>query len=182
MLRQEEDKFLSLCDFLPPAGSGFRSPFGMFAISVSQVSAHPEGCTCPSCSPADYESLMDRSVRVCLAEAASSWLDGWLRERLLRSDLKVCKPAAGYASCPDHTLKRDILSMLPHGEELGISFTESYAMVPDASICGFIFIHKDASYPEIRHISDSQYGRYLKERGFSALEGRRFLGNLLQNR
>ncbi len=160
----------------------FRSPFGMFAISVSQVSAHPEGCTCPSCSPADYESLMDRSVRVCLAEAASSWLDGWLRERLLRSDLKVCKPAAGYASCPDHTLKRDILSMLPHGEELGISFTESYAMVPDASICGFIFIHKDASYPEIRHISDSQYGRYLKERGFSALEGRRFLGNLLQNR
>lgn len=182
MLRQEEDKFMSLCDFVPQEDMGFSSPFGMFAISVKQSSPHPEGCTCPSCRPADYESMMDRSVRVCLAEAASSWLDKWISDRLDRSDLKICKPAAGYASCPDHTLKRDILSLLPQGEKLGISFTESYAMIPDASICGFIFIHRNASYPEIRHISNSQYDSYSKERGFSSQDAVRFLGNLVQNR
>ena len=171
MLRQEEAPGRSLADFVPADGTG---PFGLFAISVHQH-AHPEGCTCESCRN-DYDSMMERAVRVTLAEAASTWLDKRL-EKQLPEGFKVAKPAAGYASCPDHSLKRDILGLLPEG--LGITLTESCAMIPDAAICGFIVLHPDAGYPEIRHIGLKQYELYASARGFSPDEARAFLSHLL---
>jgi 5-methyltetrahydrofolate--homocysteine methyltransferase len=171
MLRQEEAPGRSLADFVPAEGTG---PFGLFAISV-HAHSHPEGCTCEACRN-DYDSMMERAVRVTLAEAASTWLDKKL-EAALPEGVRVAKPAAGYASCPDHSLKRDILGMLPAGLE--ITLTESCAMIPDAAICGFIVLHPEAGYPEIRHIGREQYELYKSARGFSPDEARAFLSHLL---
>ena len=171
MLRQEEAPGRSLADFVPADGTG---PFGLFAISV-HAHAHPEGCTCDACRN-DYDSMMERAVRVTLAEAASTWLDKHL-EKVLPEGVRIAKPAAGYASCPDHSLKRDILGMLPEG--LDITLTESCAMIPDAAICGFVVLHPEAGYPEIRHIGREQYELYKSARGFSPDEARAFLSHLL---
>ena len=171
MLRQEEPPGHSLADFVPAEGKG---PFGLFAISV-HAHAHPEGCTCEACCN-DYDSMMERSVRVTLAEAASTWLDRRLQAQLPEG-VRVAKPAAGYASCPDHSLKRDILGLLPEG--LDITLTESCAMIPDAAICGFIVLHPEAGYPEIRHIGPKQYELYTSARGFSPDEAKAFLSHLL---
>ena len=239
MMRQEGGKKLSLADFLTPADTGKKSPFGMFAISVHKKSkAHVQGCSCPACSNA-YEDMIGKAVRMTLAEAASKWLDAFLQESLQpdgrqtvsgheshvistnkasghhTGTVKVIKPAAGYASCPDHTLKEDILRLLcghvhwhhehthngscecghchsgtkasPEGHEhdchsrrLGIELTESYAMTPEASICGLVFMHPDASYPEIRRISQDQYDSYATRRGMDAETAHRFLGHLLK--
>lgn len=207
MMRQEEPQeisggrkaCLSLADFVPEHRTG---PMGIFAVSV--LTSHGPSCTCgcrtlgyrhPSmpdgnitASPAgdkDYNGMMDRAVRVTLAEAASLWLDFHLKS-CIRQDggnagrqVKIVKPAAGYASCPDHTLKKEILSLLPEGEKLGIRLTESYAMIPDASICGFMFFHPDATYPEIRHISRKQYDEYAKLRGMTEAQARQFFGHML---
>ena len=114
-------------------------------------------------------------------------------------DIKIIRPAAGYASCPDHTLKKDILELLGehvhvcnddcchghgHGNEhgsdgLGISMTDSYAMMPEASICGMVFMHPEARYPDIRRIGKEQYERYAESRGMDEETARRFLGHLL---
>jgi 5-methyltetrahydrofolate--homocysteine methyltransferase len=239
MMRQEGGKNLSLADFVIPAQSGRKSPFGMFAVCVHKKSkAHVHGCSCPACSNA-YEDMIGKAVRMTLAEAGSKWLDASLLQSLPldgrqtvpghESDIistnkasghhtgtvKVIKPAAGYASCPDHTLKEDILRLLcghvhwhhehthndscecghchsgtkdsPEGHEhdchsrqLGIELTESYAMTPEASICGLVFMHPDASYPEIRRISQDQYDSYATRRGMDSDTARRFLGHLLK--
>ena len=131
-----------------------------------------------------YDEMLNRSVRVTLAEAASAWLDEHLKSEMHPSsdrsgDIKIVKPAAGYASCPDHTLKRDILDILPDGDKLGIRLTESYAMIPDASICGFIFFHPEATYPEIRHITESEFEDYRQRRNMTEDEAKQFLGHLL---
>ena len=190
MLRQEEAPGRSLADFVPADGAG---PFGVFAISVHAVppalrqaqgpvgqqaqgpQLHPAGCTCEACRN-DYDSMMERAVRVTLAEAASTWLDNRLAKDL-PAGAKVAKPAAGYASCPDHSLKRDILGLLPEG--LDITLTESCAMIPDAAICGFVVLHPEAGYPEIRHIGEKQYELYKSARSFSPDEARAFLSHLL---
>ena len=210
MMRQENGKGLSLADFVVPGESGQKSPFGMFAISVIKKSkAHVQGCSCPACSN-HYEDMIGRTVRMTLAEAASKWLDAQL---LKDPAQKIIKPAAGYASCPDHTLKGDILNMLGvlkhdehhhepghecnhshdhshghgcscgcggHHEGMGIELTESYAMTPESSICGMIFMHPEACYPEIRRISQNQYDDYTTRRGMDAEKARRFLGHLLK--
>ena len=205
MMRQEGGKGLSLSDFVVPAESGKTSPFGMFAISVHKKSkAHVQGCSCPACSNA-YEDMIGRTVRMTIAEAASNWLN-----TQIKAD-KIIKPAAGYASCPDHTLKGDILELLgvkcgckehshehhhehthhhDHGHEcgccghstegMGIGLTESYAMTPESSICGFIFTHPEACYPDIRKISMEKYEDYASRRGMDEETARRFLGHLLK--
>lgn len=177
MLRQEGER--SLADFVPPKEYGFESPMGMFAISV-RTESHPSGCDCPACGT-EYGPMLTRAVRLTLAEAASEWLSGHIHKELPSefSGAKVIKPAAGYSSCPDHTLKRDILRLLPESERLGITLLDSCAMIPDASICGLIFIHPEATYPEIRRVSQKAIDEYARRRGMSDSEKARFLGHLL---
>lgn len=177
MLRQEGER--SLADFVPPKEYGFESPMGMFAISV-RTESHPSGCDCPACGT-EYGPMLTRAVRLTLAEAASEWLSRHIHKELPSefSGAKVIKPAAGYSSCPDHTLKRDILRLLPESERLGITLLDSCAMIPDASICGLIFIHPEATYPEIRRVSQNAIDEYARRRGMSASEKARFLGHLL---
>ena len=211
MMRQETFKMQSLSDFVISKESGRTSPFGTFAICVSKRStAHEEGCSCPACN-SRYEDMIGRTVRQTIAEAASKWLSCKIEEQVRRENenIKVIKPAAGYSSCPDHTLKKDILGLLgectemhghdctcgchgsghnhSHAEDyrftsptLGIKMTESYAMTPDASICGLIFMHPEAGYPEIRTICQKQYEDYTNRRGMSEDTARRFIGHLLK--
>ena len=234
MMRQEKGDRRSLCDYIIAKESGRTSPFGCFAISVHAADAHEEGCCCPACSN-KYEDLIGKAVRMTLAEAASTWLDKKILQQMQQdvtatdgcsrnSDetvaskvpLKVIKPAAGYSSCPDHTLKRDILELLGettvshhshgphctcgchhdehthghshteghgHSQETGalkIRLTETCAMTPEASICGTIFIHPEARYPEIRSISQEQHDSYIARRGMNEDTARRFLGHLLK--
>ena len=206
MMRQETFKMLSLSDFVINKESGKTSPFGAFAICVSKRStAHEEGCSCPACN-SRYEDIIGRTVRQTIAEAASKWLSVQIEEA---TRVKVVKPAAGYSSCPDHTLKKDILELLGecteihghncscgcqgHGHKhnhaddhkftsraLGIKMTESYAMTPDASICGLIFMHPEAGYPEIRTVSEDQYESYRTRRGMDKETARRFIGHLVK--
>ena len=197
MLRQEGFKKLSLSDFVIPEKSGRKSPFGVFAISVNKRSkAHVEGCSCPACN-SRYEDMIGRTVRQTIAEAASKWLSDRIAKELNAEGIKIVKPAAGYSSCPDHTLKIDILKLLGetpdyhehghherscnhHRKGLGITLTESCAMTPEASICGMIFMHPEACYPEIRYISQEQYEKYRNRRRMDAETARRFLGHLLK--
>ena len=243
MMRQETFKMQSLCDFVISKESGRTSPFGVFGICVKKRStAHEEGCSCPACN-SRYEDMIGKTVRQTIAEAASKWLNAKLENELRQQTacsqekttmikpVKVVKPAAGYSSCPDHTLKRDILGLLgectdlydPYkpvhshehgshghnctcgcnnhshhanevhnqhhhghhegcsgGQSLGIKLTDSYAMTPDASICGLIFMHPEAGYPEIRNISQSQYDDYKARRGMDDQTARRFLSHLLK--
>ena len=206
MLRQEKGEKRSLCDFVISKESGKTSAFGCFAICVKAADAHEEGCCCPACSN-KYEDLIGKAVRMTLAEAASKWLDSRLKAEV-DEKYTIIKPAAGYSSCPDHTLKRDILELLGinkeescgHGEGctcgqhhhhhhhhhsasedgMSIKLTESYAMIPEASICGTILIHPEAKYHEIRAISQSQHDDYVSRRGMNEETARRFLGHLLK--
>jgi 5-methyltetrahydrofolate--homocysteine methyltransferase len=191
MMRQETGQMRSLADFVAPASSGKTSPFGVFTICVkSKNKAHEEGCCCPACSN-KYEDMIAKTVRMTLAEAASKWLDGEILrsaqddkrnqdDKSNQDDIKLIKPAAGYASCPDHTLKGDIMGLLSGEYSLDIKLTESYAMIPEASICGFMFMHPEAKYCEIRKIGSEQYEDYSRRRGMDESTASRFIGHLLK--
>ena len=167
---------LALCDFAAPKDYGFTSPVGFFAISVDKTHGGQTQAAAPT---ADYDGLMEHAVMNTLAEAASAWIDEKARKDLrLSGEWRLTKPAAGYASCPDHTLKRDILALLPGSEKLGITLTESCAMKPEAAICGLMFIHQHAAYPDIRRVSPQTIDDYAARRGMSGDEARHFLGHL----
>ena len=97
-----------------------------------------------------------------LAEATAEWLHMKVRtkywgyskkEELNLNDMLYEKyigirPAPGYPACPDHKEKDKIWKLLQVEKKIGISLTESRAMFPAASVCGWYF-----SPPEARFFS-----------------------------
>ena len=151
-----------LADFLP-ADSTSRA--GVFAAAVKGSGG----------------DLVGHAVRVTLAEAVSARLASLLRSRhpeLDKTGQKLILPGIGYACCPDHSLKRDVLALLPAG--LGITLTESCAMVPEASVCGLVIAHRDASYRDIRTVDSAAIDAYAARRGMSQDEKNLFLGHFLE--
>ena len=155
----------SLADFVPENEEG---PLGIFALSVHV----PRRCSCPACD----NVLLHHAATVTLADAASAWLQETLSRR---SRTKVLLPAVGYAACPDHSLIGKLLPRIPAHEKLEIALTESFAMIPDASICGFVILHPQAAFPDIRELGPRQYETYCAARGLSASAAKQFLGHLL---
>ena len=94
---------------------------GLFAISVE--------------NPFEGIDIVAYAAAATLAEAASEHLRKHFQS-LAGDSCRIFLPAVGYPVCPDHSLKGKILARLP--KELGITLTESFAMQPDASICGYV--------------------------------------------
>ena len=164
VLRNGNKASLSLSDFVAGKDTGAKSVCGIFAVSADSDGEH---------------DLIGQAVLDTLAEAASAMLDTMIQNAVGKGGMTIVKPAAGYPCFPDHSVKADILAHLKDRERLGISLSESYGMTPDASICGMIFIHPDACYPDIRHIGKEQFSDYCRRRGIDGAEGRKLLGHYL---
>lgn len=125
--------YISVADFIAPKGSPITSTAGLFAIKVED---HHKCCDCKS-----YEHLLRESLCARLAEAAAEWMEGQISE-----GCRIIRPAFGYNSIPDHSLKEKALGIIDPERELGITLTSSYAMVPTTSVCGMIISHPQAKY------------------------------------
>ncbi|HPH79643.1 MAG TPA: methionine synthase [Bacteroidales bacterium] len=92
-----------------------------------------------------YNALILRTLLDLLAEAASEALH---RELMVFScgAPRGIRPAFGYPSCPDHTLKQSVVTMLQPADELGIALTSSCMLQPAASVCGMYISHPQAHY------------------------------------
>ena len=157
MLRQGSAPRLCLSDFFPEKGAP--SWIGVFCISVSGDDTH---------------GLLEHAARVTLAETASLRLQEGVKASL-EPGLKFIAPGIGYACCPDHSLKRDLLALLP---PMGVTLTDSCSMVPEASVCGFLIAHKDAAYHSVRDVTARDLEAYIQKRGFSAEQTNLFLSHL----
>ena len=65
---------------------------------------------------------------------------------LLSENYRGIRPAPGYPACPDHKEKDKIWHLLEVQEKIGISLTETRAMYPASSICGWYFSHPKSQY------------------------------------
>ena len=55
------------------------------------------------------------------------------------------RPAPGYPSQPDHT-EKEVMWRLLKADKVGITLTESLAMLPAASVSGLYFTHPKSEY------------------------------------
>ena len=72
--------------------------------------------------------------------------ENYTNEELIREKYTGIRPAPGYPSCPDHSEKDKIWTLLNVGENTGIQLTETHAMNPAASVCGWYFSHPESCY------------------------------------
>lgn len=165
-----------LADFVAPKDSGIADYAGLFAVTAGLGVEKKEKAFIDALD--DYSAIMFKALADRLAEAFAECLHQRVRtdlwgyatgEQLSNEDMiaekyQGIRPAPGYPACPDHSAKTDLFRVL-NAEEIGMSLTESLAMMPAASVSGFYIGHPDAVYFNVGKIGEDQLHDMAKRRG-----------------
>jgi 5-methyltetrahydrofolate--homocysteine methyltransferase len=141
----------------------------------------------------DYSAIMVKALADRLAEAFAERLHQRVRsefwgyapdetldqEDLIRERYVGIRPAPGYPSCPDHSEKHTLFALLEATQHTGIELTESGAMLPAASVCGWYIAHPDAYYFGVGRVDEDQLNDYARRKGMRRAEAERWLRPVL---
>ncbi|MEJ2202903.1 MAG: methionine synthase [Gemmatimonadota bacterium] len=178
---------LCLSDFVAPRESRVRDWAGAF---VATTGAELEGWASTfEARGDDYSAILAKALGDRLAEAlaehthlqvrAELW--GYaMQEALTNEDLiaeryQGIRPAPGYPACPDHSGKRTLFRLLDAEAAVGATLTESCAMQPPATVCGWYFAHPAAHYFGVGRIGRDQVEDYARRKGMSLSEAEGWL-------
>ena len=185
-LRQQSEKQLidgvmrpsrCLADFVAPKGVA-PDYVGVFAVTAGIGVEKKEKFFLDDHD--DYSAIMLKALADRLAEAFAECLHQRVRtdlwgyapqEQLTTEDLiaekyQGIRPAPGYPACPDHSVKRELFELLSC-EDIGMGLTDSLAMTPAASVCGFYLAHPHSSYFNVGKIGADQLHDQARRRGLS---------------
>jgi 5-methyltetrahydrofolate--homocysteine methyltransferase len=127
----------------------------------------------------EYRALLITMLADRLAEALSEYLQQKLSQEWWITDHNIIRPASAYPSAADHSEKETIFNILNAEKNCGIKLTESFAMDPAASVCGYYFADEKAKYFNVGEISEEQFEEYAKRKGMGKNELRRvFAGKI----
>jgi 5-methyltetrahydrofolate--homocysteine methyltransferase len=101
-------------------------------------------------------------------------------EQLIKEEYSGIRPAPGYPACPDHTEKYKLFELLGGEEATGIHLTESLAMYPASSVCGWYFAHPQSKYFGVGKIEKDQFDDYTSRKKMSKDEMERWLRPILE--
>jgi len=193
MLRQQIKKAegqpnYSLADFIAPDR---QDHIGAFAVSIHGIEPHVQHF---AANHDDYNKIMLQALADRLAEAFAELMHYKVRtcywgydadeqiplEDLVKEQYNGIRPAPGYPACPDHTEKKKLFDLLDAGNTTGISLTESLAMYPAASVCGWYFSHPESAYFGVNKILDDQLADYSRRKGMSLEEVAKWLSPILE--
>lgn len=194
-LRQQQKKatgqpHFSLSDFVRPAEKG-TDHMGAFAVSIHGIEPHLQKFID---NHDDYSKIMLQAMADRLAEAFAEVLHKRTRtefwgyvadeqltsEDLVKEKYQGIRPAPGYPACPDHTEKYKLFELLDATNTAGIELTESLAMYPAASVCGWYFSHPQSTYFGTGKIQHDQLTDYARRKGMSIEEATKWLSPVLE--
>src|SRR5690606_32978327 len=179
----------ALSDFVAPRGSGVVDSVGAFAVTAGigadELVRHFER------DHDDYHAIMVKALADRLAEAFAELLHERVRrewgyaadERLTNEELiaekyRGIRPAFGYPACPDHTEKQRLFTLLD-APSVGITLTESLAMLPPASVSGLYLAHPAAGYFNVGRIGKDQVEDYARRKNMAVADVERWLSSNL---
>ncbi|HEX8980570.1 MAG TPA: methionine synthase [Parasulfuritortus sp.] len=137
----------------------------------------------------DYSAILFKALCDRLAEAFAERMHQRVRtefwgyageevlsnEELVAEQYRGIRPAPGYPACPEHSEKGALFDLLKVPDNIGVSLTESYAMLPMASVSGFYLSHPDARYFAVAKLSRDQVEDYAKRKGWDLATAERWL-------
>ncbi|MGK0321876.1 MAG: 5-methyltetrahydrofolate--homocysteine methyltransferase, partial [Granulosicoccus sp.] len=162
---------LNLADFIAPKESGVADYIGVFAVTagigLDELVAEYDK------EHDIYNNIMAKALADRLAEAFAEYLHkkvrtefwGYMQDEtlqnaeLIKERYQGIRPAPGYPANPDHRQKQVIWDLL-HPETIGITLTESLAMLPASSVSGFYFSHPDSRYFGLGKVKRDQIEQY----------------------
>ena len=181
----EEQRNLALSDFVAPEG-GPPDFLGGFAVSAGH--GVQERAAAFEAEHDDYQSILLKALADRLAEACAEWLHERVRAwwgyeelgcfdnaALVQERYQGIRPAPGYPACPDHTEKPALMAWLDAEASVGVTLTESLAMAPASSVCGWYFSHPSSRYFTVAPVGADQVEALASRKGMSVSALERWL-------
>ncbi len=183
----------ALSDFVAPRSLNVPDYVGGFAVTAGIGSA--ELASAFEAAHDDYHAIMSKALADRLAEALAERIHSDVRRKLwgyapgeapdnaalIREEYQGIRPAPGYPACPDHTEKATLFALLDAEASAGISLTESFAMLPPASVSGYYFWRPEAHYFGVGRIGRDQLDDYARRKGWSESEAEHWLAPNLED-
>ncbi|MCF8219514.1 MAG: methionine synthase [Bacteroidales bacterium] len=180
-----------LADFVRPESEGLKDYAGFFIVSAGFGS--DEAYRYFADKNDDYRAIMVRVLADRLAEALAERLHEEVRvkhwgysseenlskQELLKEVYQGIRPAVGYPSLPDHSEKEKLFRLLDPEKKSGITLTESYMMVPAASVSGYYLYHPQSKYFDVGKIGKDQLSDYAQRKGITEEEAEKLLARNL---
>ncbi|NNM65135.1 MAG: methionine synthase [Burkholderiales bacterium] len=166
---------LALADFIAPRGTG-EDHIGLFAVTAGLgVEQKVEEFMAAF---DDYNAILLKALADRLAEAMAEWMhlrvrtDFWgyaaneqlSNAQLIAEQYSGIRPAPGYPACPEHSVKEAMFRALAAGD-IGMHLTESWAMLPAASVSGFYLAHPEARYFHVGPVDEDQAADWERRSG-----------------
>jgi 5-methyltetrahydrofolate--homocysteine methyltransferase len=186
MKKAADQPNLSLADFIAPSSASAQDHLGAFAVTIKGIETHIKRF---ESEHDDYSKIMLQAMADRLAEALAEYVHmkvrtdywGYAKDELLSNDdmikeiYKGIRPAPGYPACPDHTEKNKLFDLLDATNQIGITLTESLAMFPASSVCGWYFAHPESKYFGVGKITKDQLQEYATRKGMETAEAEKWL-------
>ncbi|MBM4189730.1 MAG: methionine synthase, partial [Betaproteobacteria bacterium] len=177
----------SLADFIAPKGSGKQDYIGAFVVTAGINEA--EKVKAFEAQHDDYNAILFKALCDRLAEAFAERLHQRVRtefwgytpdealsnKELINEAYQGIRPAPGYPACPEHSEKAALFELLNAPATIGVTLTESYAMLPLASVSGFYLSHPDSRYFAVGKIDKDQVADYAQRKGWALTQAERWL-------
>ncbi len=182
---------LSLADFIAPKTSGKKDFIGAFAVTIDGIEKHLEKF---EAGHDDYNKIMLQALADRFAEAFAEALhlqtrkefwgydkeENLSNEALIKEQYNGIRPAPGYPACPDHTEKYKLFDLLKATDTIGIQLTESLAMYPASSVCGWYFSNHRSQYFGVGKIQRDQLEAYAKRKNMPVEVAEKWLRPILE--
>ena len=181
---------ISLADFIAPVNFKGQDYLGAFSVTIEGIEQHIKKF---EDSLDDYNKIILQALADRFAEAFAEVLHKKTRleywgyvaeehlsnEELIKEEYQGIRPAPGYPACPDHTEKYKLFNLLGGEETTGIHLTESLAMYPASSVCGWYFANPASKYFGVGKINEDQLKDYTARKEMSIEEMKRWLSPVL---
>ena len=176
----------SLADFIKPKSYNSPDYIGAFAVTMHGIEDQVQKF---EQQHDDYNKIILQALTDRMAEAFAELLhqrtrtEFWgyatdehlSKEELIEERYLGIRPAPGYPACPDHTEKYKLFNLLDAKNCIGLNLTESLAMFPASSVCGWYFAHPESKYFGIGKIEKDQVEDYAKRKNMTVDEIERWL-------
>ncbi len=141
--RQEDDEHLCIADYFAPREAGLLDVVALQVVTVG------EGATQrfeQLQAAGDYsEAYFTHGLAVQTAEATASWLHTRVQKELGHGP-RGKRYSWGYGACPDLNDHHVVFDLLPVAQELGMSLTAAFQLVPEQSTAAIVVHHSAAKY------------------------------------
>jgi 5-methyltetrahydrofolate--homocysteine methyltransferase len=121
------------------------------------------------------EALAEKIHEQARRDSGFGNLEKLTKQDLIRERYRGIRPAPGYPASPDHSEKATLFSLLDAEKNVGVTLTESFAMLPAASVSGLYFNHPRATYFSVGKIGRDQAEDYAMRKKAPRNEIERFI-------